>query len=177
MWCNWYRMHNKIFEQLRKVKIIWKTAMLSACGVIDTTCTIFAFENRSYFGEFGGEFKKACILCQWQRMPTCILCQWQRMHPCILGQWHRIHSACGVIDTRSRCMRCVIDTGCTGPYGVIDTSRMVQAVSLTQDAFLKIRISLWIWIYIQKGFNTFIRAKDGFKEKKPRVENLVTLSL
>jgi hypothetical protein len=30
-----------------------------ACGVIDTTCTIFAFENRSYLGEFEAEFKKA----------------------------------------------------------------------------------------------------------------------
>jgi hypothetical protein len=28
-------------------------------GVIDTACTIFAFENRSYHGEFGAEFKKA----------------------------------------------------------------------------------------------------------------------
>jgi hypothetical protein len=29
-----------------------------ACGVIDTACTIFAFENRSYLGEFEAEFKK-----------------------------------------------------------------------------------------------------------------------
>jgi ATP-dependent Clp protease ATP-binding subunit ClpA len=29
------------------------------CGVIDTACTIFAFENRSYLGEFEAEFKKA----------------------------------------------------------------------------------------------------------------------
>jgi hypothetical protein len=27
--------------------------------VIDTACTIFAFENRSYLGEFEAEFKKA----------------------------------------------------------------------------------------------------------------------
>jgi hypothetical protein len=32
---------------------------LRACSVIDTTCTIFAFENRSYLGEFEEEFKKA----------------------------------------------------------------------------------------------------------------------
>jgi hypothetical protein len=31
---------------------------LRACGVIDTACTIFAFENRSYLGEFEAEFKK-----------------------------------------------------------------------------------------------------------------------
>jgi hypothetical protein len=32
----------------------------NACGVIDTACTIFAFENRSwYLGEFEAEFKKA----------------------------------------------------------------------------------------------------------------------
>jgi hypothetical protein len=31
----------------------------SACGVIDTACTIFALENRSYLGEFEEEFKKA----------------------------------------------------------------------------------------------------------------------
>jgi hypothetical protein len=31
-----------------------------ACGVIDTACTIFAFEkNRSYLGEFEAEFKNA----------------------------------------------------------------------------------------------------------------------
>jgi ferredoxin-like protein FixX len=30
-----------------------------ACSVIDTACTIFASENRSYLGEFGAEFKKA----------------------------------------------------------------------------------------------------------------------
>jgi hypothetical protein len=29
------------------------------CGVIDTACTIFAFENRAYLGEFVAEFKKA----------------------------------------------------------------------------------------------------------------------
>jgi hypothetical protein len=33
--------------------------MHDACGVIDTACTIFAFENRSYLGEFEAEFKKA----------------------------------------------------------------------------------------------------------------------
>jgi hypothetical protein len=35
------------------------TKNFRACGVIDTACTIFAFENRSYFGEFEAEFKKA----------------------------------------------------------------------------------------------------------------------
>jgi hypothetical protein len=30
-----------------------------SCGIIDTTGTIFAFENRSYLGEFEAEFKKA----------------------------------------------------------------------------------------------------------------------
>jgi hypothetical protein len=30
-----------------------------ACGVIDTACSIFAFENRSYLSEFEAEFKKA----------------------------------------------------------------------------------------------------------------------
>jgi hypothetical protein len=29
-----------------------------ACGVIDTACTIFVFENRSYLGEFEAELKK-----------------------------------------------------------------------------------------------------------------------
>jgi hypothetical protein len=29
-----------------------------ACGVIDTSCTTFAFENRSYLGEFEAKFKK-----------------------------------------------------------------------------------------------------------------------
>jgi hypothetical protein len=33
--------------------------MHNACFVIDTTCTIFASENRSYLGEFEAEFKKA----------------------------------------------------------------------------------------------------------------------
>jgi hypothetical protein len=35
------------------------TKKFLACGVIDTTCTIFASENRSYRGEFEAEFKKA----------------------------------------------------------------------------------------------------------------------
>jgi hypothetical protein len=35
------------------------TKNVRACGVIDTACTIFAFENRSYLGEFEAEFKKA----------------------------------------------------------------------------------------------------------------------
>jgi hypothetical protein len=33
--------------------------MSMRCGVSDTACTIFAFENRSYLGEFESEFKKA----------------------------------------------------------------------------------------------------------------------
>jgi hypothetical protein len=32
------------------------------CFVNDTTCTIFAFENRSYLGEFEAELKKALAL-------------------------------------------------------------------------------------------------------------------
>jgi hypothetical protein len=32
---------------------------LAKCGLIDTACTISAFENRSYIGEFAAEFKKA----------------------------------------------------------------------------------------------------------------------
>jgi hypothetical protein len=35
------------------------TKKFRACGVIDTACTIFAFENRSYLGEFEAELKKA----------------------------------------------------------------------------------------------------------------------
>jgi hypothetical protein len=35
------------------------TKNVRACGVIDTAFTIFAFENRSYLGEFEAEFKKA----------------------------------------------------------------------------------------------------------------------
>jgi hypothetical protein len=31
----------------------------TACTVHDSACTIFAFENRSYLGEFEAEFKKA----------------------------------------------------------------------------------------------------------------------
>jgi hypothetical protein len=31
----------------------------NACGVNDTACTIFVFENQSYLGEFEAEFKKA----------------------------------------------------------------------------------------------------------------------
>jgi hypothetical protein len=33
----------------------------SSCGVIDTACTIIAFKNRSYLGEFEAEFKKALV--------------------------------------------------------------------------------------------------------------------
>jgi hypothetical protein len=33
--------------------------MHGACGINDTVCTIFAFDNRSYLGEFEAEFKKA----------------------------------------------------------------------------------------------------------------------
>jgi hypothetical protein len=35
------------------------TKNVRACGVIDTACTIFEFEYRSYLGEFEKEFKKA----------------------------------------------------------------------------------------------------------------------
>jgi hypothetical protein len=35
------------------------TKIVCACGVIETACTIFALENRLYFGEFEAEFKKA----------------------------------------------------------------------------------------------------------------------
>jgi hypothetical protein len=75
MRCHWHRMHNKIFEQFRKVKIICITAIIckknfkcmrchwhrmhGVCGVNDTACTIFSFENRSYLGEFEAEFEKA----------------------------------------------------------------------------------------------------------------------
>jgi hypothetical protein len=34
---------------------------LNACGVNETACTIFAFENRSYLGEFEAEFKKGLL--------------------------------------------------------------------------------------------------------------------
>jgi hypothetical protein len=37
----------------------------NACGVIDTAYTIFAFENRSYLGEFEAEFKKALAGESW----------------------------------------------------------------------------------------------------------------
>jgi hypothetical protein len=60
-------MLNKIYEQLQKVKIICKTAMLckkfkNACGVIDAACTIFAFENRSAIGEFQAELGDQGVL-------------------------------------------------------------------------------------------------------------------
>jgi hypothetical protein len=35
------------------------TKSFCAFGVIDTTCTIFAFKYRSYLGEFEAEFKNA----------------------------------------------------------------------------------------------------------------------
>jgi hypothetical protein len=34
------------------------TKNFRACGVVDTACTIFAFKNLSYLGEFEAEFKK-----------------------------------------------------------------------------------------------------------------------
>jgi hypothetical protein len=45
MWCHWYRMHKIFLEQLRKVKIMCKTAMVykkikNACSVNDTTFTV-----------------------------------------------------------------------------------------------------------------------------------------
>jgi hypothetical protein len=48
----------KLFEyKFEFVKIF--EFFLNAWGVIDTGCTILAFENRSYLGEFEAEFKKA----------------------------------------------------------------------------------------------------------------------
>jgi hypothetical protein len=43
------------------INLTWlpNTKHFRACGVIDTGCTIFAHENRSYLGEFEAEFKKA----------------------------------------------------------------------------------------------------------------------
>jgi hypothetical protein len=42
-----------------KFKRGYVTTNFYACGVIDAACTIFAFENRSYLGDFNAEFKKA----------------------------------------------------------------------------------------------------------------------
>jgi hypothetical protein len=61
----------------------------------------------------------------------------------------------------------------------------VNAVSMTPLAFLKIRISLRIRIYIRKALAPKVlraltplnQGPKWFNEKKPRVENLVTLSL
>jgi hypothetical protein len=50
--CPTPQLKKKIFKGLPKKNV-------RACGVIDTACTIFAFENRSYLGEFEAEFKKA----------------------------------------------------------------------------------------------------------------------
>jgi hypothetical protein len=35
------------------------TKNVRACDVIDTACTIFVIENRSFLGKFEAEFKKA----------------------------------------------------------------------------------------------------------------------
>jgi hypothetical protein len=40
------------------LKGLYLTKNVRACGVIDTACTIFAFEYRSYPGKFKAEFKK-----------------------------------------------------------------------------------------------------------------------
>jgi hypothetical protein len=46
-------------KKICKLKGTTSQKKIRACGVIDTAGTIFAFENRSYFGEFEAEFKKA----------------------------------------------------------------------------------------------------------------------
>jgi hypothetical protein len=55
----------------------------------------------------------------------------------------------------------------------------VHAVSMTLHAFKKILISSQIRIYIRKGFSPLNQEPrtDVLMKKKPRVENLVTLSL
>jgi hypothetical protein len=42
-----------------KMHYLTKNVRFRAYGVIDTACTIFAFKNQSYLGEFEAEFKKA----------------------------------------------------------------------------------------------------------------------
>jgi hypothetical protein len=75
---------------------------------------------------------------------------------CIWCQWHRMHCASGVNDT----------------------AWTVHAVSMTPHAFYKILITSRIRIYIRNGFSPLIRSPwRMFWWKKPRVENLVTLSL
>jgi hypothetical protein len=46
-----------LYKNLKGLPYLTKN--FRACGVIDIECTIFAFENRSYIGEFEAEFKKA----------------------------------------------------------------------------------------------------------------------
>jgi hypothetical protein len=79
----------------------------------------------------------------------CMRYQWYRMHTCMRCQWYRMHCECGINDTA-----CIVK---------------------------KILISSRIRIYIWKGFSPLIslirsRGRIGWW-KKPRVENLVTLSL
>jgi hypothetical protein len=71
MWCNWHRMHSKIFEQLQKSKIICKTAMLckkikNTCNVIDTACTIVERLERA-----GWHPLKGIYISKTFRFPNC----------------------------------------------------------------------------------------------------------
>jgi hypothetical protein len=140
---------------------IFRSSLLRrSCGVNDTACIlnffayhrclhmIFAFRNCS----------KIFVGMRYPPHARCMRCQWYRMH-----------RACGVNDTA-----CIVQCAC----GINDTACIVHAMSMTPHAFLKIRISSRIRIYIWKGFSPLIRSPGRmFWWKKPRVENLVTLSL
>jgi hypothetical protein len=52
-------------KEIYKFKGLPNKKNVRACGVIDTACTVFAFENRSYLGKFEAEFKKAVAPESW----------------------------------------------------------------------------------------------------------------
>jgi hypothetical protein len=59
---NTYQKHELSYPTTTKnihLKGLPNKKKFRACGVIDTACAIFAFENRSYLGEFEAEFKKS----------------------------------------------------------------------------------------------------------------------
>jgi hypothetical protein len=73
----------------------------------------------------------------------------------------------------------LIDILFKGCQGRSNRSSIVHAVSMTPHAFLKIRIPSRIRIIFKKALAPELGAHrtDVLMKKKPRVENLVTLSL
>jgi hypothetical protein len=157
----------KIFEQFRNVKIVSKTAVVckmrcqwhrmhDACGIIDTACTVHAVSLTPH-----AKYDTACTIDERLERP------WQPLKGISVKNIYVPELSYpttkkfinGLPIKKFSCMRC-------------HWHRMHDFCVRKSIITRRIRSR------IQKGFSPWIRGPGGIVWwKKPRVENLVTLSL